>query len=453
MTSRSGDPVSSRRSPVASGGPIADTADVRLACERISAAGPGLVARPWAEIAGVLGRVGARFRSDNDPLRTEALERLPEDAGLSVAMAREVLDGMSRDWTVDRLSRTVEADFEEPACLDGMSTVRGRHVMAMGPALCLQIVSGSVPGVGVNALLRSLLVKSPTLVKPGRGDIVLTELFARGLREADPQMAEALAVRYWPGGVEAQQRAALAAADVAVVYGSDETVADVRATAPATTRVVAYHHRIGVALIGREVLAPSQIDAVATDTARAVALFEQRGCVCPHVVYVESGGQLAGADFADCLASAFGALEEALPSVTLDAAEGAALQQLRGTAELHAATGAGFIRHGGGTAPWTVIYEEQADHAGPVTLARGVRVQEVDDASALAARLSPLGAHLQSVAYAGLEGRVPEVAESLGRAGASRVVPIDRVSFPPPWWLHDGRGPLRDLVRWVEVER
>jgi cytochrome c551/c552 len=266
-------------------------------------------------------------------------------------------------------------------------------------------------------------------------------------------MADALAVRYWPGGAEAQQREALGAADVAVVYGSDGTVAEVRSAASATTRVVAYHHRVGVALIGRDVMVPSVIDAVATDTARAVALFEQRGCVCPHVVYVECGGELAGPDFADGLATAFAALEGTLPSVTLDAEEGAALQQLRGTAELLAATGSGFVRHGGVTAPWTVIYAEHADHGRPVTLARGVRVQEVEDASSLASELSPLGAHLQSVAYAGLDGRVTEVAESLGRAGASRVVPIDRVSFPPPWWLHDGRAPLRDLVRWVEVER
>ena len=412
------------------------------------------MARPWTEIADVLGAVGARFLDPADPLRAEALERLPEEADLSGAMAREVLDGMAADWTVERLRRTVVSEFEEAGCLDGISTVRGREVMAVGPELCLQIVSGSVPGVGVNALLRSLLVKSPTLVKPGRADSLLTELFHRGLRETDESIADALAICYWPGGAEEPQREALAAAEVAVVYGSDGTVWEVRSAAPATTRVVAYHHRIGLALIGREVLTADVVDGVAADTARAVALFEQRGCVCPHLVYVERGGEVEVAGFAERLAVAFGALESTLPSCSLDAVEGAALQQLRGTAELHAASGSGFVRHGGPGASWTVVYEGPGiREEGPLTVARGVRIRDLDDASRLADLIAPLGSHLQSVAYAGLAGRATDIAEAVGRVGASRVVPIDRVSFPPPWWLHDGKGPLSDLVRWVEVER
>ena len=38
------------------------------------------------------------------------------------------------------------------------------------------------------------------------------------------------------------------------------------------------------------------------------------------------------------------------------------------------------------------------------------------------------------------------------RLASPRVVPLANMSFPPPWWLHDGRGPLWDLVRWAEVE-
>jgi hypothetical protein len=45
-----------------------------------------------------------------------------------------------------------------------------------------------------------------------------------------------------------------------------------------------------------------------------------------------------------------------------------------------------------------------------------------------------------------------EIAGRLGLVGASRVVPFESVAFPPPWWHHDGRGPLLDLVRWVDVE-
>ena len=80
-------------------------------------------------------------------------------------------------------------------------------------------------------------------------------------------------------------------------------------------------------------------------------------------------------------------------------------------------------------------------------------MRPLEDAAALPDLLRPSGRHLQSVGHAGLGGRLPAIAADLGRVGASRVVPLERLSFPAPWWLHDGRGPLRELVRWLEVER
>lgn len=439
----------SREGPDGRGGPVreASARDVREACVRLRAAGPALVRRSTEDIARALGAVGIRFLDADDPLRREALERLPHDAGLSPRMAGAVLQGMASDWSADRLGRTLRAEFGDPRCLDGPTELNGRRLMAHGPGLCVQIVSGSVPGVGVHALLRSLLVKAPTLIKPGRGDELLTELFARGLGELDPGLAGALAVLCWRGGSEPPEREAMTAADVAVVYGSDATVGALRAMAPATTRVVGYHHRMGVALVGRE----SDPDRAAADLARSVAFFEQRGCVCPHRVWVESGGAVDASDFASRVAGEMAVLESSLPSATLSPEEASALQQLRGTAELRAGAGGGRVWHGGAASPWTVIFEPDAE-PGPGTFARGLRVHVLDDLEGAGDVLAPLGAHLQTVGYAGFGLRLDRLTEIAGRAGASRVVPLRAMPFPPPWWLHDGRGPLRELVRWVEVE-
>ena len=131
-------------------------------------------------------------------------------------------------------------------------------------------------------------------------------------------------------------------------------------------------------------------------------------------------------------------------------AEAAALAQARGTVEIYEAAGAARMIHGGG-ANWTVVFESDLVAVPPLP-GRSVRIRPVDDLTEVAAILGPAGRHLQSVGYAGAEERITGLAESLGRAGASRVVPFARVSFPPAWWLHDGKGPLETLVRWVEVE-
>jgi hypothetical protein len=413
--------------------------------------------RRATEIASSLGRVGARFLDAGDPLRRDALALLPATSGLSPEMAAAVLDGMAADWTEDRLLELLRQELGSQAVLDGFveavaaggDTAADRRVMAVGPWLCAQIVAGSVPGVGVTALIRSLLLKGPTLLKPGVGDVVLPVLFARALREEDPELAESLAVVYWPGGKGELDAAALSRADVVTAYGSDETVRTLRALCPVTTRFVAYHHRVSVGVVGREALDPSRLESTAEEVADAVALFDQRGCVSPQVIFVEEGA--AGPeDFARALGTALGRLEERLPSGPLEPAEASSLHQLRGSAELLAAAGRATVIHGG-ESPWTVILDSGDGELGACA-GRIVRVCPVRDAEDVPSLLDPLAPHLQTVGVAGLGDRLERLARALGRAGASRVVPLASVAFPPPWWHHDGRGPLRDLVRWVDLE-
>jgi len=410
----------------------------------------GLVDRRTGDLCVTLGVVGARLLDPDDTLRMKALEYLPADSGLSPEMATVVLDGMARDWTEDRLRALLDAEFSDVAYLDGFVARDGRSSMAMGPGLCFQVIAGSVPGVGVSALIRSLLVKSPTLLKPGRGDSVLPVLFASALHEVDPELAGALAVVYWPGGSEVLEDVALLRADAVVAYGGDDTVAELRRRTPVTTRFVAYHHRFSVAVVGIEALGRPQAKASAASLANTVAIFDQRGCVSPRVVYVEEGGTVSPRAFASLLAKSLADLERDLPSAALDRAEASALHQIRGTAELMAASESGTEIHHGGDAPWTVIFDR-----GPMALApslgRTVRVVPLTDLQQLPDLLARIGAHLQTVGTAGLGDREQELASRLGRAGVSRVVPFSEVPFPPPWWHHDGGSPLGDLVRWVEL--
>ena len=322
--------------------------------------------------------------------------------------------------------------------------------MAVGPALCVQVVAGSVPGVGVGALLRSLLVKAPTLLKPGRGDIVLPVLFARALRVEDTDLADALAITYWPGGSEDLERAALADAEVAVVYGSDETVSTLRSHTPGMARFVGYHHRVSVGAVGAEALTEARAERTMTDIALAVALFDQRGCVSPQVIYVEDSGEVRVSDFAERLAVALGDIEAQLPGGRLGMNEASSLQQLRGTAELLAASGSSEVYHGGSEATWTVILETEPGST-VSSAGRVVRVREFGDLRQLSSLLEPLGGHLQTLGVAGFGDRLEALAACCGRVGVARVAPFGSVAFPPPWWYHDGRGPLTDLIRWVEL--
>ncbi len=410
-----------------------------------------LLGRSAAEIARVLGRVGGRFLDPEDPVRRAAVELLPATSGLSPAMAEAVLDGMASDWTADRLEGMLVAELGGGEAVDGFVRTGHGQARAIGPRLCTQIVSGSVPGVGVTALLRSLVVKGPTLLKPGHGDVVLPVLFASALREEDPDLADATAVIYWAGGSEHLEDVALRAADVVTVYGDDDTIVSLRARSPATALFVPYHHRVSLAVVGRDALTPESVRRAACDAAGAVAFFDQRGCVSPQVVYVEEGGEVTPRRFAAELAGSLAELEKRLPGGTLDALEASTIHQLRGTAELRAASGDGVEVHHGGPAAWTVIYDP-APASAASCVGRVVRVKPVRDLLQVATLAAPFREHMQTAGVVGCGDRLEALANALARVGLTRVAPLSAVPFPPPWWHHDGQGPLGVLLRWVDLE-
>ena len=440
----------------------AELAQINEAKVALQQARPAILSRPVAEIADVLGRVGERFSNPDDQLRRMALDKLPSEAKLSCELAEVVLDGMAAGWTREALSILLKSEFSDPALLDGLVRVQQKghekslsvpSLMAVGPTLCVQVSSGSVPGVGVNALIRSLLVKAPTLIKPGAGDVVLTQLFAEALRDADAELGSAVAVRYWSGGKDHElTKQAVAGADAVVVYGSDESVLSVRGMLPVSCRFIAYHHRFGIGIVGREKLRDSMED-LASEVARAVAMFENRGCVCPQVLFVERGEDVEVEAFAHLIAESFERLACEWPShvepVFADR-ESALLRQVRDTIEIHQAAGSVRMLHGG-IENWTVVSELDLLQL-PFLPGRSLRIRPVQNLEDVPSLLGESCRHIQSVGYAVAEDRVDDIAVLFGRAGASRVVPFDAMSFPPAWWLHDGQGPLRALIGWVEVQ-
>ena len=421
-------------------------------CDELDTARSALRERDTSSLIGALGDAGERFLDPGDPLRRTALERLPAASGLSAAMAGVVLDNMARDWTADRLTELVASEFPDPGVLDRFRPGVGRtRVRAMGHGLVLQVGAGNVPGVSVGGAIRALLLRSAILLKPGLHDAVLPVLFARALAERDPALSAAFTVLYWPGGSEAAEAEALTRADLAVVYGGGDTVSSIRARLPATTGLVAYPHRVSVGLIGREGVTSAIADSTAEIGARAVATFDQRGCVSPHAFWVEEGGDVAPAEWAELLAGAMSALETELPAGAPTAAAASAIQQLRGAWELKEASGSGarVLRSPG--VEWTVVYDPDPVFV-PSCLGRFVWVRPVRDLGRAAELIREIGPHLQTIGLCGAAERTGELVERLGRAGASRVTALERMAWPPPWWHHDGTGPLRALTRWVDWE-
>ena len=429
---------------------------------RLREARDALLRRSAPDLANLLGSVGARFRQAGDPLRAEALARIPSEAGLSPAMVRRVVDGMAREWTSSRLSELLRREFPDPSVLDrfspdptpadGPGEGGQRRLRALGDGVALHIGAGSVPGVCATSMIRSLLVKTPVLVKPGGGDRALTELFLRGLREADAAAGSAAEVVYWSGGSPGPWGEVASLVDRVVVYGSDQVARTVRDAAPATVPVVVYHHRSGVALVGAGALTPGEVGGTARALASAASTFDQRGCVSPHRIWV-LGDAAQGRGLGEALATAMAREAAETPPGPVEPEEMARAQQVRAALEMRQAGGEEVAAWWNPGDPWTVVLEEPGP-AEPLGAPRSLVIVPASSPEEVERGLAPGAAHLQTVGMAGLDtDQEAELVERLARLGASRLVPLGEMSFPPAWWIHDGRGPLRALVRWAEWTR
>ena len=420
--------------------------------EVLREAGARLADVPVRDLVTCVGRVADRFLDPSDLIRHRAIDLLVPTAGLSKEMASEILTGMARDWTAERLTELLRRELQDPGVLDGFCRLdEGRSVRAKGPLLTFHVGAGTVPGVSVTSMIRALLVKSAVLLKPGLRDVVLPVLFAEALAEEAPELSDAMAVTYWPGGSSPLEGLALQRAEAVVAYGGNEAIRSLRTRTPVTARFIAYHHRVSVGLVGREALTAERAPRVAQMVARAVSMFDQRGCVSAHAIYLEEGGAVAPGEWAALLASAMADLEAELPGGELTAADASAVHQMRGSAELREASGKGVRVFRADESFWTVILEDEMGFTHSC-LNRVVSLFPTSDLGAVVGSLGELRSYLQTVAVEGADDRLPMLAEALCRAGATRVTTFEKAPWPPPWWHQDGDSVFAGLIRWIDLE-
>ena len=413
-----------------------------------------LARRPLASIIAAIDHVAQRFLDETDPIRREADALLPGATGYAPAMTRLTLGHSAHDWCAPALERLIHAELRDPGALDGFvfDATRASRVHASGPALIVHILSGNVPGVAVTSLVRSLLVKSASLAKTAIREPVLAPLFARALAEIDPDLGSCLAVTYWNGGDAAAERAATTHAEAVVFYGGAEAAREIRGRLGSGVTLIEHGPRVSFGMVMRETLADRAVaHSLAAAVARATATFDQQGCVSPQLVYVEEGGVVSPREFAAQVADTLQAEAGTLPRGPLSPAEAASIHEFRASAEFRAIAGEDVALFASADTSATVIFEADVTFAGSL-LNRVLRVKAVADVGLIPDLLWPARHLLQTAAVAGPSARIEALAPRLVAAGVTRITSFARMPFPPPFWHHDGRGPLGELLRWADLE-
>ncbi|HEV7665694.1 MAG TPA: acyl-CoA reductase, partial [Chloroflexota bacterium] len=234
-----------------------------------------------------------------------------------------------------------------------------------------------------------------------------------------------------------------------IAYGSEQTIASVRARVKPGTRFMPYGHKLSFGAVAREAVAADRVVDTADLAAYDVSKYDQQGCLSPHLLYIETGGETSPRDFSNALGQALERQAALVPRGRLEFAEAASATAARQHHELRQLAGEpALLIEGVG---WAVLYEEDPVFQASC-LNRTVWVKPVVDLDAIPDLVEPIREYLQTCGVAADQDRRRTLADQLGRLGVDRVCPLGRMADVAPTWHHDGRFTLLELLRWTDLE-
>ncbi len=413
---------------------------------RLIAAQEKLAAKSINEIVDWIAQAVTRWRDPNDAIRQEAEAVLPQVCGLSKEMVHVVLDDLFESLSKASLFQLLESELGDANVLDRFCSNKNGtgKIRAFGPRLITHILPGNVLGVSVVSLVCGLLVKSSSLVRVSREELVVTTLFAQSLKAIWPEMAETMAVLNWDKTRVDLTKAAFEKADCAIVYGNNETLAALRVFIPATTKTIVHGHKLSLGLVAREAIDLNLARKIATD----IALYDQRGCLSPHVYYMESGGAISPHDFAKAAADALQDISVKWPKGAVSPDEASKIQQLRAALPLKGGT----VFESPKGVDWTVLVDPDPEFK-VSPLSRTIWIKPVDDLFEILPLLVSVRALIQTIGLAVPAARAEHLINSLSIIGGCRLCAIGDMQRPPLNWHQDGAFRLLPMLRFVDWEK
>lgn len=331
---------------------------------------------------------------------------------------------------------------------------RGITKHALAPKNILHICSGNLANPGIMSLTFGLLLGSRNLMKLPRANCAELKRYIESL---PPELSVYVTVK------KELTDAQIAQADAVIVYGNDETCGKLRRRVGWNQKFITYGHRLSYGIVFHDGINEKTARQIAWDT----SVYDQQGCLSPHCIYIQQGGEMSPEQFAGEVADK---MQELLIQVSTpnngDAAgdrvaesygisfrrsleEQSDILRLRSSYSFRAANDPRVkIWQSEGNDFWTVIYEEEKQFA-TSCLNRVLFVKPFRDIAEIVEATALYRSSLSTIGVAPMSQLSAQFARELG---ALRYCALGSMQRPPLFWLHDGRPNLADLVTWIERE-
>lgn len=416
-----------------------------------------LAERTTETLIRTLSRVAEEWLQPEQPFRKLALELGPAQTGFGRVTLAKGLDSFFGQLTRVNLHALLTQDLGATHRLDEFSTEAGdkrslRTALALGPEFLVHIAAGNIPNPTLTSMVLGLLTRSAQFVKCASGTSLLPRLFAHSIYEADAKLGACLEVAEWRGGNAALETALFEHADCVTATGSDETLAAIHAQLPTRTRFLGYGHRVSFGFVSGETLFGPSAQRIIAAVAEDVVAWNQLGCLSPHVIYVQPGGNISPENFAGLLADELERREASEPRGELPTETAATIASRRAVYEVRAAHSPETRQwRSTNSTAWTVVYEAEARFQ-TSCLNRFIYVKPVRDLTEALQNADSVRGQVSTVGLAASPREIQSLATQLARWGVTRICPLGQMQNPPLTWRHDGRPALADLVTWTDWE-
>jgi acyl-CoA reductase LuxC len=385
---------------------------------------------PSARIAAIMARAAKELLNDSS-----LITRIAEGSGFSSQLIAASLQGLL-------------APFLAGAHLEDFARKLRTRRELIG-----FVMPGNIAGGGLHEVVIALLAGCSVMIKSATAEPFFFRELAKAVARADNDFSHRLAVFDWGRQQIDLTSAMCESCDRIAVFGDDATIASFDRSGDRHVDnsgrrgdLAGFGDRVSCAIVMSDGRSSGEDRAPERLLARDIVLFEQRGCLSPHHIFIDDADGSYALAFAEKLAAALDHLASELPPPTkLRLEDAAAIRRVRETARWQGLGGRQVRMWEGSNLGWTLIFDHDTAFAESPGF-RTVRVSPFADLDDLARRLEPTRGRLEACAIAGSSSLNGDVRSLVEMFGASYVCDSGVMQSPPIEWPHGGGAFLRSFI-------
>jgi hypothetical protein len=251
---------------------------------------------PLREIIDFLVETSERLDIRTNQYLQECLERTARTNPLPRRILENIYGRGQKFITREALEYQVEANFHDPAYLDGWvervdPDGQTSRIRAFPPRL-VHIAAGNSPSGAMATISQGALVKAVNLVKMPSSDPFTIVAILRTMADIDPEHAvvKSFTAVYWRGGDEATERALFRPQyfDRIVGWGGGDAINNLIRYLGPGLQLISFDPKASISMLGPEAFADeATMEDVAERAATDITIFNQEACIASRFLFAE----------------------------------------------------------------------------------------------------------------------------------------------------------------------